>query len=552
MTATRHPPSDATPAARPWICPRCRHRGAEPVTRCPRDGAPVLPDLRGRAIAGRYILVDLLGVGGMGGAVWRARQASTRRDVAIKLLPPTRAEAAARFERGARIASNLNHPHIVTVHDSGRTAAGELYMVMELLEGEELSHRLRRGPLSAEEALRVADQTLAALSFAHRRRVVHRDLKPGNLFLVRQDDDAPPRVKVLDFGIARFFEGDAEATDGALAARIDGDITAVRRICGTPRYMAPEQIDRRPVDGRADLYALGVVLYRALAGRAPFVGDMARVLYHHLRTAPPPLRAARPDVHPLIAEAVHRALAKAPEQRHPSARAMRDALAAARAEAGARPTPQPRSHRRWTSWVGALAAAGLGAAAAIALWAPAPTVTVTPLEPTRLSVAERPRPSPSAPSAGPVVGFGGAPAPAGGVPESGVSDPPGPAAPRRSAIGTGSSTSAHGDRQRSQRPRARRSPSSVSPASTPPPAAPAPRAAPTATRRAPPPPEPPPFPSARVTSIEPGPSPARPAVELLDAPAPPRVELLDAPAEPDPGPALSRSGWRPAAPRRPR
>ncbi|MCA9544154.1 MAG: serine/threonine protein kinase, partial [Myxococcales bacterium] len=247
------------------LCPRCRTRFEPTLELCPHDGKALVPDLTGTELGGRYTLNELLGVGGMDSSVWLAMQAPVERPVAVKLLPPTTQQAAERFARGARIASKLNHPHITVVHDYGRTEDGHLFLVMELLEGHTLQSIVKRGPLPFERVLHITDQILKALDHAHRRHVVHRDIKPGNLFLTQRNDD-PDFVKVLDFGIARFVDDPDSSFDGQDP---QDEITTARQICGTPQYMAPEQVTGGPVDQRSDLYALGVVVYRMLTGRLP-------------------------------------------------------------------------------------------------------------------------------------------------------------------------------------------------------------------------------------------------------------------------------------------
>ncbi|MCA9526711.1 MAG: serine/threonine protein kinase, partial [Myxococcales bacterium] len=215
------------------ICPKCRSRFDDRLPRCPHDGRPLVADLTGLVVSGRYTLRELLGVGGMDSSVWLAMQQPVQRHVAIKLLPPTDGDSADRFARGARIASNLSHPHITVVHDYGRTEDGKLFLVMELLEGRVLHDVLRSGGMPVERALHITDQVLKALDHAHRRNVVHRDIKPGNLFLSTRNDD-PDFVKVLDFGIARFIDADDAFFEEPLE-----EITTTRQICGTPQYMAP-------------------------------------------------------------------------------------------------------------------------------------------------------------------------------------------------------------------------------------------------------------------------------------------------------------------------
>ena len=255
----------------------------------------------GDTIGGRYRLLSPLGRGGMG-EVWRAHDPQLARDVAIKVVAPGTfdTEGRARLLREARIAASLNHPHIVAVHDAGEEDE-QPYLVMELIEG----HNLRdRPPRTPQGATLVARQVLAALEHAHAQHVVHRDLKPENLLATGADET--PRVKLSDLGVAR-------------AVGV-GHHTATGAIVGTAHYLSPEQALGGDVDGRADLYALGVVLYELVAGRLPFVGpDALTVISQHVHAAPPPPRAFNPEVSAGLERFILRLLAKAPEQRFATA-----------------------------------------------------------------------------------------------------------------------------------------------------------------------------------------------------------------------------------------
>jgi len=218
---------------------------------------------------GSYEVVAPIGAGGMG-EVYRARDAKLGRDVALKVLPEAfarDAERMARFQREAKVLASLNHPNIATIHgleDSGSTHA----LVMELVEGPTLADRIRSGPISIDEALRIAKQMCEAIEYAHERGIVHRDLKPANVKVT--GDDA---VKILDFGLAKALEGDASSIDIATSPTISRMATQAGVLLGTAAYMSPEQAKGRAVDRRADIWGFGCVLYEMLTGKMAFRGE---------------------------------------------------------------------------------------------------------------------------------------------------------------------------------------------------------------------------------------------------------------------------------------
>ena len=230
----------------------------------------------GREIIGQYVITRQLGVGGMG-VVYLADQPSVGRTAVIKVMHPELSrdpQVAPRFELEARAASQLNHPHIITIYNHGALDDGTLFLAMEHCEGQSLEEAMRQGPLGARRAAGVCLQIADALSEAHRRGVVHRDLKPSNIMLThvgrRQDF-----VKVLDFGIAK-LEGVSMTRTGMMI--------------GTPQYMSPEQFRGEDLDGRSDLYSLGVMLFEMVTGRLPFVSQSLHGYMHkHLTEAPPSL-----------------------------------------------------------------------------------------------------------------------------------------------------------------------------------------------------------------------------------------------------------------------
>ncbi len=263
------------------------------------------------------------------GQVHRARDLRTGKLVAVKLLSeagPGSAQAA-RFADEGGVLAELEHENVVGYVAHGADGDGTLFLAMELLEGEDLSARLERGPLSIRETLEVARQTALALDAAHRRGIVHRDLKPSNLFL---KGGAAERLSVLDFGIARRGEGRALTRTGA--------------IVGTPEYMAPEQAQgQKGVGPQADVFSLGCVLYHALSGRPPFAGEhvvatLAKIVFE----APEPVEARRPDTPAALATLIERMLEKRPEARPRDAGEVLSALSViAVPEAGASSTPRP-------------------------------------------------------------------------------------------------------------------------------------------------------------------------------------------------------------------
>ncbi len=272
--------------------------------------------LLGQILGGRYRVTSLIGSGGMG-AVYRAEHMELQKTVALKVLNAEMAghrEAALRFEREAMVSARISHPHVVNATDSGRLPDGSLYLVLEYVAGRSLRDLLNaEGRLPPGRALAIGAQIADALGAAHKAEIVHRDLKPGNVMLLSQEGN-PEFVKVLDFGLARVVGEPGP----------DGPLTRTGAIFGTPEYMSPEQARGETVDHRADLYALGVILYELLCGRPPFQSpELVAVLIKHIQEAPPPLP---PDVPPQMAAYVLSLLDKLPDRRPADARQVAKAL----------------------------------------------------------------------------------------------------------------------------------------------------------------------------------------------------------------------------------
>ena len=264
---------------------------------------------------GPYEILSPLGAGGMG-EVYRARDTRLHREVAVKMLPQHLAlspEMRERFEREARAVAALSHPHICALFDVGREGQIE-YLVMELLEGQTLAERLTRGPLPTAEVVRFGGQIASALDAAHRKGMVHRDLKPGNVMLT------PAGVKLLDFGLAKALAPAGPLDTLTSAPTSAEDVTREGAILGTLAYMAPEQLEGKPADARTDIFALGTVLYEMATGRKAFSGSsQASVISAILTSEPTPLTAIQP-LHPAsLDRLVRTCLAKEPARRWHSA-----------------------------------------------------------------------------------------------------------------------------------------------------------------------------------------------------------------------------------------
>ncbi|MEK6300517.1 MAG: serine/threonine-protein kinase [Acidobacteriota bacterium] len=311
---------DATGHSAPFAPRYEEATGLQSLDGYPGEGNQADPFI-GRVIEGRYRVDAKLGKGGMG-VVYRATRLQIDDAVAIKIL---RAELLAdpqsleRFRREAKAAARLKHPNVVTIHDFGITHDHIAYLVMELVDGENLRELIdRQGSLSQADAVEITCQICAALDEAHRLGIVHRDLKPDNIVLGRFTGAL--RVKVLDFGIAKL----RDLTLGS------GSLTESGMVLGTPRYMSPEQCLGEEIDGRSDIYSLGIVLYEMLAGAAPFNSpSFGALIMQHVNHTPQPLRAIKTTIAPAIEVVVAGALEKRREARPQSAIAFSTQLKAA-------------------------------------------------------------------------------------------------------------------------------------------------------------------------------------------------------------------------------
>ncbi len=295
-------------------CPHCGGEHSEEEGVCPVTGKDISPAQAqvGKIVGGKYELIKLLGEGGMG-AVYEARHVEIRQKVAVKLLHFQLArdhEIRQRFFREAMAAGEIGHENIIQMHDIGRDVTGAVYLVMEILKGESLAERvIRDGAMPVDRAVDIMLQVLDALDASHRKGIVHRDMKPENIFLCRlggRDDF----VKILDFGIAKV----KDPADGE-------SLTRTGTMMGTSHYMAPEQIaGDREADHRIDIYACGVILYQMLVGHVPFDATSVHgVIYKIMNEQPPPLSAQRDGLPAGIEDIIRRAMARDREHRFQAA-----------------------------------------------------------------------------------------------------------------------------------------------------------------------------------------------------------------------------------------
>jgi serine/threonine-protein kinase len=285
--------------------------------------------LVGTTVAGRYKIIRLLGEGGMG-QVYLAEHSAIEKRIALKVLRAEYAhkgEIVTRFQQEAISASRIKHPNVLDVFDFGQLENGCFYLAMEFLEGNDLADELQRSRvLMPARALPIALQICRALAAAHSKGVVHRDMKPENVFLQRTAD-GEEIVKIVDFGIAQLKPSNEEAQAASSKQR---RLTRTGMIFGTPEYMAPEQASGKHADLRCDIYAVGIILYELFTGGVPFTGEtFLGVLAKHLNEQAPPMQRVYPDIQvsPELEGVVHKALAKDPNHRYQSMNELAAALA---------------------------------------------------------------------------------------------------------------------------------------------------------------------------------------------------------------------------------
>jgi len=311
---------------------------------------------KGTTVALRYTILETLGRGGVA-IVYRARHQTLNRDVALKVLDPmSGGPMAARFDREARNAARLSHPGCVRVFDYGSAVDGSRFIAMDLLEGRTLREEMDVcGPFSIGRASWVAIELLRALSHAHENGVLHRDVKPENVMFSARND-----VVLIDFGLSRIED--------------DASVTAVGTCVGSPSYLSPERLLGQDYDERADIYAVGVVLYELIAGRRPVLGDSAlEIAVRQIDEEPEPIVWLRPEVSLELGAVIHRALAKDPSDRFASAGEMLGALELAVRRAA---TAETVKHELIEPSVVGKGAAAVEEEPTALLWTPAPRLSL--------------------------------------------------------------------------------------------------------------------------------------------------------------------------------
>lgn len=304
------------------LCLNCHKQFADEVELCPHEGSFLVPlpndPLIGALIDERYRVEGLIAKGAVG-SVYKAKQELLGRQVALKVLHGylgADPESLVRFHREAKAISRLEHPNLLTLYDFGMTADGQPYFVMDLLNGTTLAKVLStEGRLEAKRAFAIVKQVLEALSEAHKKGIVHRDIKPPNIVLIEKED-TKDFVKLVDFSIAKMADN---STSDPVQLTVDGII------CGSPAYMSPEQCRGGDVDGRSDIYSIGIVLFEALTGKRPFSAkDLVSLMYLHVNDVPPKLSDVEPDLQfpAVLEDMISSTLAKDPAGRPQSVEAL--------------------------------------------------------------------------------------------------------------------------------------------------------------------------------------------------------------------------------------
>jgi serine/threonine-protein kinase len=418
-------------------CPSCQRTYGADATQCTVDGrslvdvslsdtvptdpasgsSPPVVDAVGAALAGRYEILRKIGEGGMG-VVFEARHAKIGKRVAVKVLLEKyleKPDVVARLLQEARMASSIGHENIVDITDFGETDDGRTFVVMEFLEGESLAALLdREGALPAARAVHIARQVASALGAAHEKGIVHRDVKPENIFITRRGDR--DFVKVLDFGISKAMKPPDD--DGPASSP---RLTQTGMVIGTPLYMSPEQASgEEDLDHRIDVYALGTVLYEALTGEVPFHGpNYLSIISQILSREPRPPSEVRPElgITPDLENVVLRAMAKSRDDRYPTMAELDGDLARIEGGGSVRPPPATRLARRRVAtalaWVGGVSAIVVAVALAVprvvrdspaqvaaepapvTLPAPAPAPVPAPVPPPPVVLPVAPPPEPA-------------------------------------------------------------------------------------------------------------------------------------------------------------
>ncbi|MGD2246428.1 MAG: protein kinase [Candidatus Aminicenantes bacterium] len=309
-------------------CPQCRSDNPDTSSYCADCGTPLVPSkdipaptktlekpfpqfVPGTSLSGRYEIIRELGKGGMG-EVYLAEDTNLKRQVAVKVLPQPFAldkERLARFEREARLLASLNHPNIATIHGLEKSD-GQQFLVMELIKGDTLAERLKKGPLPVEGALEICRQIAEGLESAHEKGVVHRDLKPGNIKITPEG-----MVKILDFGLAKAFHEESEEVDLSRSPTLTDQMTQPGVILGTAAYMSPEQTKGKAVGKQADIWAFGCILYECLTARRAFSGDTVSESVAAILKGEPEREALPADLTPSVRTLLRRCLQKDPHMR---------------------------------------------------------------------------------------------------------------------------------------------------------------------------------------------------------------------------------------------